>query len=167
MRLALVLSTVVLSSHLAFAQKAGKPEKLTIYVDSAQSTKEFTDPSKDRMDSVRDLIGKLKSSKFLRPVPNESDAVLLLEVTTRDRDSVVNGFALGGRSIRSILGVRLTAGDFTADFEGGRSTRMGNTFTDAAGEVAEQVNRWVEMNWDRLQSLKERGSAAGSAPASR
>jgi hypothetical protein len=44
---------------------------------------------------------------------------------------------------------------------------MGNTFTDAAGEVAEQVNRWVEMNWDRLQSLKERGSAAGSAPASR
>ena len=161
-RIAIVAACVCASLTALYSPAlAQKREKLTIYVDSAHSTKEFSDPSKDRMDSVRDLVGHLKRSDFLRPVPNESDAAMLLEVTERATAERLQ--PVFGRQTHSFVRVRLTVGDFTTDFEGSSSFNgQATSWARAAGSIAAQVNRWVETNWDKLQTLKP--AVAASSP---
>jgi hypothetical protein len=110
--LAFFLTSLLLVSPVTGAQTANK---IPVFVTSAAGAEGFTDPSKDRQDSVKDLLNKLKDSKTLQAVTSETDAVLRLEVLDRETRRETN---VWGRQNKSYLTVRLTAGTYTTEFTG-------------------------------------------------
>ena len=129
----------------------------TVFVRTTTS-EGFTDPSKDRQDSAKDLVKKLKDSKVLRPVEDEADAVAVLEVLDRRTNREVNGWSAlsGAAQNKSALTVKLTAGTFSAEFTGESGSKgMMKGYGAAAGKVVDQVEAWVKVNRERLLSLKK------------
>src|SRR4051794_29244889 len=109
---AIVVFAVMISSVVLAAQKP--QQKVPVFVKSATSSG-FTDPSKDRQDSVNDIRKRLKDSDWVQPVDSESDAVAVLEVLDRETKRETNVF---GRQNKSYLTVRLAAGDYSTEFTG-------------------------------------------------
>ncbi|MFN7978287.1 MAG: hypothetical protein U0P30_09135 [Vicinamibacterales bacterium] len=152
---------VVALGATAFAQKGLKyADKITVFVRSGPaSATGFTDPSKSRSDSVKDLRAKVAGSLFVRPVATEGDAVIVLEVLDRETKSerTATGYLLGNaRQNKSTLSVRMTVGEFTADFEGEAGNKGVMTgYADAAGKVVDQIEVWVKANLDKLTASKK------------
>jgi trypsin-like peptidase len=139
------------------AQKRVDP-RIPIFVIAGGTSAQFTDPSKARQNSARDLISKLRDSKYFRSVELEQDAVVTIEVLARDTKREVNGWTAfnGAGQNKSTVVVRLIAGDFTTEFEGTSGSRGVFTgFGDAAGKIAKQLDAWASENLRRLQSLQE------------
>src|SRR4051812_38349988 len=75
---------------LGVAQSVAQPaprgnERIPVYVrpvDGGDSG--FTDPSKDRKDSAKDILGRIDEAKWIAPVASEAEATIILEVLDRD-----------------------------------------------------------------------------------
>lgn len=145
-------------------------EKVPVFVRSAQAADGFSDPDKKRRDSVKDLVKKLRESKSLRLVDSEGDGWAMVEVLSREtkREANVMTGLFGSKQNKSYLNVRLTAGSFSAEFEGeSKSKGMMTGYGDAAGKVVKQLEEWVAANYDRLLALQaERTAGAPAAPPS-
>lgn len=131
--------------------------RVPMFVIAGGTAEGFTDPSKTRQDSTRDLTQKLRDSKFFRLVEFERDAVVTVEVLARDTKREVNGwtFVNGAAQNKSTVAVRLIAGDFMTEFEGTSGSKgMFTGYGDAAGKVAKQLNQWAEQNIQRLHELE-------------
>lgn len=136
---------------------AEKPAKIPVFVRSAASVDGFTDPSRDRLDSLKDLQKRLNDSDWVRPVADEADAVAVLEVLARETKRESNGWtALSGkRQNRSLLTVRLTAGDYSTEFTGESGSKGELTgYRGAATSVVKQLEAWAKVNRDRLTGAK-------------
>jgi purine nucleoside permease len=120
-----------------------------IAVKSAATADGFTDPSKARQDSVKDVTNRLKDSKVVQLVP-EGEAIAVLEVLDRQTNREVNFW---GTQNKSSLVVRLTAGDYSTEFvgESGSSGILKN-YKGAASSIVKQLEAWVKANHDRLVS---------------
>jgi hypothetical protein len=117
----------------------------------------FTEPSRDRADSLEDLLRAFDRIAAVALARNEDDAVIVVDVLGRETRRELNGLtALTGRAQnKSWLTVRLTAGDFTTEFSGnGGSTGMLTGCAAAAGNVAEQIERWILDHRDRLREVQ-------------
>jgi hypothetical protein len=96
---------------------------------------------------------KLKDSKSVQTVESEKDALVVLEVLDRATKSEIN---VWGRQNKSYLTVRLTAGEYSAEFIGeGPSTGVLTGYSAAAAKVVKQLEDWVKGNHDRLLVLKK------------
>lgn len=125
---------------------------MPVYVRSSGAADGFTDPSKDRQDSVKDLAKRLDKSRLVRVVESESDAAAVVEVLSRGTTRETN---LLGRQNKSALTVRLTAGDYSVEFTGASGSKgLLTGYGAAAGKVVDQLNAWVEANRERLMSVK-------------
>jgi len=121
-------------------------------VRSAQTAGGFTGPSKDRQDSVKDLLKELKDSNSLRAVESEKEALVVLEVLERETKRETN---IWGRQNKSNLTVRLTAGEYSAELAGESGSKgVLKGYGAAAGRVVKQVEAWVNTNRDKLLALK-------------
>ena len=138
--------------------KEKQPEaKISILVRSGATVGGFTDPSKVRQDSVKDLLKRLKDSDSLRPVDSESDALVVLEVMERETKRETNAWTAfnGMRQNKSYLTVKLTAGEYETEFTAdGGSKGMMTGYEAAASTVVDQVEAWVKANPDRLLALR-------------
>jgi hypothetical protein len=153
---AMVLTGAIASTFLSASETA--QNRIPIFVRSAQNAGGFTDPSKDREDSVKDLRKKLKDSDSVRPVESEKEALVMLEVLGREMKSE------WGRGTNTYLTVRLTAGQYSAEFTGKSGSASGFTaYGDAAGKVVEQLEAWIKANRDQLLALKRQAAPAGAA----
>lgn len=121
----MVLTVLLLAFEVLFVSSsvlaAPKPAyRLPIYVRSAADVEGFTDPSKARQDSLKDLLKQLRDSDIVAPVNAEANAVAVLEVLDRSTRRESNGWtALSGhRQNKSVLTVRLTAGEYATEFTG-------------------------------------------------
>ena len=85
---AMVLISVITSAFLFASEKA--QDKVQVSVKSAGNARGFTDPSKARQDSMKDLLKKLKDSHSICPVESEKDALAVLEVLDRDTKRETN-----------------------------------------------------------------------------
>ena len=135
---------------------AQPPSKIPVYVKSAADADGFTDPSKDRQDSVKDLTKKVKDSKLLVLVPSADQAVIVLEVLGRGTNREVNGWAAvnGQAQNKSFLTVKLTAGEFSTEFTGQSGSKGILTgHGAAAGKVVDQLEDWVKANREKLVTL--------------
>jgi hypothetical protein len=144
---------------VAFSLPLVAQERIPVFLKSAQTSGGFTDPSKDRQDSTNDLAEKLRDSKAVRQVESEVDAVIVLEVLGREtkRESNLNTALFGSRQNRSYLTVRLTAGEYSAEFQGESGSKGVLTgYGDAASKVVKQLDDWVKANRDKLLALKKR-----------
>jgi len=150
---ALVLMLTVCSTILVASPEDGSG-KVPIFVKSGAAASGFTDPSKDRQDSVKDLCNKIKDSKLVRVADSELDAVAVLEVLGRENKQETKGWASAfgapPRS-KSLLLVRSTAGEYSTDFSG-ESTSIGEltSYSAAAGKVVKQLEEWVKANREHL-----------------
>lgn len=157
MRHAALCLVVVAASSLAHA--ADRFERVPLFVRPAQSAEGFTDPSKDRADSTKDMQRKLSESKTLKVAPTEADAWAVIDVMDRETKRETN---LMGRQNKSYLTVRITAGSFTSEFTGESGSKgMLRSYGAAAGKVVDQLEVWVAANRERLAALH----AARTAPA--
>jgi len=145
---ALVLISAITLTFLFAAEKP--QDKIAVFVKSGGSLGGLTDPSKDRQDSIKDLLKKLKDSDSLRLVDSESDALAVLIVLDRGtkRTSMIGGM---GAYDRMYLNVRLIAGDYSVEFTG----ESNNGYSAAAGKVVKQLEAWVKDNRDRLLAPKK------------
>lgn len=150
---AMVVSVAVIASGWAQPQ-----DKIPVFVRGAESADGFTDPSKDRQDSVKDILKKLKGSKVVQLVETEPDALAVIEVLGRDTTREVNGgtAVFGSAQNKSHLAVRLTAGEYAVEFVGESGSKgMMKGYGAAAGKVVDQLEAWVKANHDRLVALKK------------
>lgn len=68
---------------------------------------------------------------------------------------------LWGRTNKSYLTVRLTAGEFTTEFTGESGSKgVMKGYGAAASKIVKQLEEWVKTNRDKLLTLKK-----GTAPA--
>lgn len=128
-------------------------DKIPVFVKSRAAAGGFTDPSKAREDSVKDLVKRLKDSKVVRPVEAEGEALVVLDVldraTTQER-------SFGGPSNRSALAVRLIAGEYSVEIIGESASKGILTgYGAAASSIVKQVDAWVRTNRARILALKD------------
>ena len=153
----MVLLISVITSTFLFASEQAR-DRIPVFVKTGVTAGGFTDPSKDRQDSMKDLVKKLKDSKSVRLVNSEEEAILMLEVLDREtkRESNLNTALFGSRQNKSYLAVRLTAGEYSAEFTGESGSKGVLTgYGAAAGKVVKQLEDWVKDNRDRLLTLKK------------
>lgn len=165
------MTPVVLAAaaSVTLAHAAQKPpvEKVPLFVRAEQNADGFTDPSKDRKDSVKDVQRKLTDSKTLKVAASEAEAWAIIEVMSRETKRETN---LMGQQNKSYLTVRLIAGTFTSEFTGESGSKgMLRSYGAAAGKVVDQLEVWVEQNRERLAALHsptaEPGAGAGPSPS--
>lgn len=126
-------------------------DKIPIFVRSSATSDGFTDPSKARQDSLKDVIDKVKDSKIVRSAATESEAVATVEVLSRDTKRQASILALGAMSNKSYVTVKLTAGDYSTEFSGNSGSKGALTgYGAAAKQVVRQIEDWVTVNHDRL-----------------
>ena len=154
---ALVVMIGLISSSLFLCAAAQDQTVIPVFVKGEGAAGGFTDPSKDRQDSIKDLLKKLKDSRAIRLVESESDAVVVLEVLSRETKRETNAFALlGSRQNKSYLTVRLSAGEYSTEFTAdGGSSGLVTGYKKAAGKIAKQLEEWVKANRDKLLALKK------------
>jgi hypothetical protein len=148
---AVILISVITSAFLFASDKA--QDKIPVFVKSAGNAGGFTDPSRDRQDSMKDLMKKLNNSDSVRLVESEKDGLAVLEVLGRDTKRERNAW---GWENKSYLTVRLTAGEYSVEFTGESGSKGVLTGYGAAAEkVVKQLDAWVKANRDRLLALKK------------
>jgi hypothetical protein len=147
----LIQVSLITSVSLFASDKA--QDRIPIFVKSAGDVTGFTDPSKARQDSVKDIQEKLKNSKLVFPVESEKDALAILEVLNRDTKREMTGW---GAQNRSYLTVRLTAGEYSTEFVvQGATSGVFTGYGKAAAAIVKQLEDWVKANHDRLLALKK------------
>jgi hypothetical protein len=147
--LAIVIG-ILLTATIGSAQG----DKVAVFVKGAGQSGGFTDPSKTRQDSLKDLQKKVKDSHELRLVDSEADATIVLEVL--DRETKRENTLLFGRQNKSSLTVKLSAGEFSTEFSGeSGSTGLMTGYGKAAGKIVDQVDSWVKNNREALSAVKK------------
>lgn len=149
-----VVASPAVESPRASSRVALSPSsRIPLFVRAAGSAGGFTDPSKDRQDSVKDLQKKVRDSKLVDLVSSEEHAVIVLEVLARETKRETNGWTAfsGDRQNKSYLTVRLIAGEYTTEFAGESGSKgMLKGYGAAAGKVVDQLEKWVMANRNQL-----------------
>jgi hypothetical protein len=144
---------LALGTSSLIAQKSQGQPKVTVFVASESVAQGFTDPSKERQDSIKDIEKKVRNSKVLSLVTKQEDALLLLEVVARETKREVNGWTAlsGAAQNKSVLFVRMKVGDYSTEFSGTSGSKgMMTGYGDAANKVVQQVEKWAQANRDKL-----------------
>lgn len=132
-------------------------DRVPIYVRTVATAEGFTDPSKDRQDSLKDIQKRLADSKVLAMAPSASAAVAVIEVLNRSTRREANGWTAfnGQRQNKSSVTVRLSAGTYTTEFTGESGSKgVATGYGDAAKKVVQQVEAWVIANRARLTASR-------------
>lgn len=151
-----VLAMVALAAS-ASAKDKNPEDKMPVFVRSAGNAGGFTDVSKDRADSVKDLMNSVQHSDTLRVAIDEDRATVVLEVAARETRREVNGWSavLGAAQNKSYVTVKVIAGEYTTEFSGESGSKgMMTGYKDAANRIIKQVEKWVETNHARLMEIK-------------
>ena len=146
----LVLCAVLVPAAVASSQVPGK---IPVFVKAAATAGGFSDPSKERQDSVKDIQEKVRGSKVIAMAQSENEAVVIVEVLARSTRRETNFW---GRQNKSRLEVRLTAGEYSTEFGAdGGSAGVFTGYGKAAGSIVKQMEKWVGENRERLLALKK------------
>jgi hypothetical protein len=132
-------------------------DKIPVFVRAAGAASGFTDPSRDRQDSVKDVEKNIRDSKVVRLVPTFDEAVIVLDVLNRETRREANGWTAfsGAKQNKSYLTVKLTVGDFETELAGESGSKgVLKGYGAAASNVVDQLDAWVKENRDRLLALK-------------
>jgi hypothetical protein len=142
----------LLISLSAATGTAAAQDRIPIFVRSVGAQRGFTDPSQDRLDSVRDLSKRLAQSPTFRVVESEGEAATVIEVL--DRGTTLHTNLLGPQNASSLT-VRLRVRDYSTEFTGVSGPKaMLTGYGAAASSVVGQLETWVKSNRDRLAAAK-------------
>ena len=130
--------------------------RIPVFVRGGGSSSGFTDPSKDRGDSVKDLQKNIRDSKVLVLAESSDDAFIVLDVLHRETKKENNGWTAisGTPQNKSYVTVRLRAGDFETELTGESGSKgMLKGYGNAASKVVDQLEDWARENRERLLAL--------------
>jgi len=153
---------------IAADKPAGPP--IPLFLTTPAAAGGFTDPNKERADTLKDLTEALGGKKNVRLVPKREEAKLVVEVTDRGVREDSGGFtkAFGGKNEVKRVHVKLTVGEYSTDIAGesagggfGGGPGRG-AWKKAAYKVADQIEKWVEENRGQIEKAT---TAAVEAPA--
>jgi hypothetical protein len=140
----------------AFAEDP--PAPVAVYVTTPAEAQGFSDPSKERQDSVKDLkkmLGKPKLTKRqLTLVESPEQATIVLELLDREQQfkrttaGVLFGTPWGHQRKRAVT-VRVKVGEFSSELTSEKSS-----YTDAAADVVVQLQKWVAANRAKLMAAR-------------
>jgi len=144
--------TLLSLGALTTAQPA---QRIPVFVTTQAAAGGFTDPSKERSDSQKELVKKMKNSNQLTNVTDEGQAVIVIRVLGLQEKRTFEPWT--GAQNKLSLTVRMTVGDFSAEFTGDtlRGVKFGG-YGEAAERVVKQLDVWVVENRDKLASLVAR-----------
>src|SRR6476659_1591706 len=110
-----VTAAAVMTMAMALGVAAQATQAVPVFVTSEATAQGFTDPSKDRRDSIKDVEKKVKDSKTLTLADKADDAMIIIEVLGRETKREVNGWTAfsGYAQNKSSLNVRMHVRDFT------------------------------------------------------
>jgi hypothetical protein len=151
--IATMTTAAVMAVAMAVGVAAQAAKAVPVFVASEATGQGFTDPSKDRRDSIKDVEKKVKDSNALMLVDKAEDAVIVIEVLGRETKREVNGWTAfsGYAQNKSSLTVRMKVGDYTTEFSGESGSKgMLKGYGDAANKVVKQVEEWVKVNRGKL-----------------
>ena len=129
-------------------------ERVKVFVTSATNEQGFTDPSKDKSDTVKDLKNALKDKGSVQLTDNKDDATIVLTVLDRKTAGLTAGF-LGGAARDREIHVKFTCGTFETDMSAsaqGGVMGSGGSWGKAARKIAKQVDEWVVANRAKLSA---------------
>jgi len=153
-----------LAIALSLATQANAGEKpmgppVPLFLTTPAAAGGFTDPNKERADSMKDLAEALGSKKNIRLVAAKEDAKIVIEVTDRGvrEDSGKYTKAFGGKNEVKRVHVKLSVGEFSTDLAGesagggfGGGPGRG-AWKKASYKVADQIENWIEENRGQLE----------------
>ena len=144
------LAAVVLAGTVVAAAEA--PTRVPVFVRGAEVGGFSRIRARTARTSVKDLKKKLKESELVQLVESEAEARAVLEVLDRETKRETNGWtAVGGwRQNKSYLTVRLIVGEHAIEFTGEQMKGMLKGYGAAAGQVAKQLEAWIQANHERL-----------------
>jgi len=137
---------------------AGDPASVPLFLTTPATIGGFTDPNKERQDSMKDLVEALGKKKNIRLVAAQEQAIIVLEVLGRDvrEDSGSFTKAFGGKNEVKTVRVKLSAGAFVTELSGssagggfGGGPGRG-AWKKAAYKVADQIEAWIRDNQAQL-----------------
>src|SRR6185295_16432064 len=141
----------MLAAVLLVASTSHAQERVPVYLQNGAGADGFTDPSKARTDSLKDLAKQLRDSKVVRITDAPADAVVTLEVLARETHRDVT--LMWGVQNKSGLTVRLTAGDYTTEFSAESGSHgLLTGYGDAAKKIVKQFEGGVKANHERLSA---------------
>jgi hypothetical protein len=152
-RVFILALALTLGSSSLMAQQPEALPKVPVFVASEAVAQGFTDPSKERQDSIKDIEKKVRGSKTLVLAAKQEDALLVLEVLGRETKREVNGWTAfnGAAQNKSVLFVRMKVGEYSTEFSGTSGSKgMLTGYGDAANKVVQQVENWVQANRTKL-----------------
>src|SRR5438552_3419396 len=171
---AAVMAAGLAVSSVAVAGGYKPAVKVKVYCTSDNSASGLVKPQV--ADSLRDLKASIaKKQDWLTVVETAADANLMLEVL--DRDYAANGvveskYDTSSKSVKTeekhdyVVSVRLLSGDFKSEMTG-RCTgdALWGGWRCATGDVAGQVEKFVQGNYDRLVAASAVSRPPAAAPA--
>ena len=154
-----MLLTLTLALGTTFVFAEGRPVKpVPLFLTTPATSGGFTDPNKERQDSMKDLTEALSKKKNIRLVTTQEEAIIVLEVLGRDvrEDSGSYSKMFGGKNEVKNVRVKLTVGEFITELSGssagggfGGGPGRG-AWKKAAYKVADQIEKWVQDNQAQL-----------------
>jgi hypothetical protein len=153
----MMMTAAVMAMAMAVGVAAQKAQAVPVFVTGGTNALGFTDPSKDRQDSIKDVEKKVKDSKTLMLVDKAEDAVIVIEVLGRETKREVNGWTAlsGAAQNKSSVSVRMKVADFSTEFSGESGSKgMLKGYGAAASKIVTQVEEWVKVNRDKLPASK-------------
>jgi hypothetical protein len=176
MRLVTLIAFGLFLSTSASAQEKSIPVYVFTSIDapaSAVGTSGFLDPQAEKSaqnaadeetrklgDSLQDIKAALSKKRGIRLVENPEDAVIRLQVESRN-DFSMNPFSstylknIRGSAQTIVLRTRLTVGEYSQEITGKPIPLRAPGWRGAAEHVARQVENWVERNHIKLNSLTD------------
>lgn len=157
MRWDLVILAIAITILGTVSAQETEKGPVRIYLFTAPSKGGFVDAdSKDRADAVQDVLKVLGKKKTVIVVGQADKAEVTLEITRRGWE-LANGTFLGSKPIyndnrvsqEGLVRATLTVGDYSTDFVG-RGGHMAGMWSNAAGDLASKVDKWIKDNSARI-----------------
>lgn len=129
----------------------------------------FTDPNKERTDTMKDLTEALRGKKNIRLVATREEAKVVIEVLDRKvrEDSGTMTRMMGGKHEVKRINLKLSVGEYSTDLQAesaGGKFSMSGAWKQAAGKAAGLVEKWVEENRAQIEKMASAPAQPAEAP---
>lgn len=131
--------------------------QVPIWIQVAGASGGFTSANKDLSDSVNDVKNRIKGSKILSQASTKQDALVIVEIISRDvRYKEQTGVLRGSRqqdnkADTTTLIARVIVGDYEEEFRAdGNAQSWAGAWREAASALVQNLERWVKENYNQL-----------------
>ena len=171
MKRSTLIVTLLLACPGLAMRAAEKPSAspVPLFLTTPAATGGFTDPDKERADTMKDLTEALRGEKNIRRVATREEANAVIEVLDRKvrEDSGKLTQMMGGKHEVKRINLKLSVGEYSTDLQAesaGGGFSMSGSWKQAAGKAAGLVEKWVEESRAQIEKVASAPAQPAEAP---